>query len=213
MAANRPRPGTVPAAQQDLEPESSCDNNDPTWSLNFGAEPSDLSFGSTGTLAYTDTTYAAHLDHSLFPQHMFNFWDGNPQEPSLLSAIESTNATSAGRVSNGNDGSPASFLDLHRIESGSSDNSDWVDIDPVNETFDYQISRSEATSSTSLVSVSSNSASLRHPAQNSEASELLSTKKSRGHFKSSEKREQTSRTRKIHACVRCRMQRVRVGFP
>jgi hypothetical protein len=215
MTGNRSRPGNAQAAGRDLENEILSSGHISTWNTDsVEGISSDLSFGYIGAVVDSDDPFAALFNNSLNPQEGHGFWAENLQDPDLSNAVDATHeglGLSAARVATETEEIPTEFMGLHRNESRSSNSSDWVEVDPVHNSTDDQFVRSDASSSTSLVSVSSNSGPLRHPTNNSEAVNSASTKKPRGHFKSSEKREKTSQTRKMHACVRCRMQRVRVS--
>jgi len=206
MTASRSRPENAQAAGRHQENENlSVDNIQNSNDL--VVDPIDLSFGYTGALVDSDGSFGAQFKNPLLSHEVYGFWDESFQDLDLLSAVdppEGLVSSAAGVITE--------TEDIRRNESRSSNSSSWVEVDPLYESTDHQLSRSDASSSTSLVSISSNPGPFRRPANDSEAvNSTPTTKKPRGHFKSSEQREKTSRTRKMHACVRCRMQRVRVS--
>jgi hypothetical protein len=89
------------------------------------------------------------------------------------------------------------------ISSATTTQSDWTLLEKPHENFEK-----------TFLLDNSNSKSVKWVSEDSNGKELSSQKpQRRGPFMDQQQREETSSTRKLKACVRCRMQKIRVSIP
>ena len=170
---------------------------------------------STGSELYNnpqDQEFSAIADDFVFVDYQLNnAFDSNPPYDGLATTTTTTESNSNPPPVDEEEQQQPQNARLSRTHS--SDSSSWSDIVPRDDSTSQESSSGRATG----IALSSGYegraiAPRQKPRTDSGSSSSRPKRRPRGQFRTLEKREETSETRRLRACVRCRIQRVRVRF-